>query len=229
MAWGAVIGGVTSALGSILGAQSAAAANSANIAMSREQMDFQERMRATQYQTAVQDLMKAGLNPMLAYTQGGAGTPPGSMAVSKPEFDPNAGTNAVNSAAAMTSLINQSKQVAADVRNTDADTANKLADANRIIADTKLKTELAWLNSAKRTTESLRPQLLISQNDLAREQINQISKTLYPTLAKIRADTALSYQSADQIRSQNVLMKELQSNDATKHWAPFLVDILRKR
>lgn len=42
--------------------------------------DFQATMRATQYQTAVNDLQLAGLNPMLAYTQGGAGTPSGSTA-----------------------------------------------------------------------------------------------------------------------------------------------------
>lgn len=55
---------------SYLGTQSA---NAANAASSREMMEFQERMRATQYQTAVQDMVKAGLNPMLAYQHGGAG------------------------------------------------------------------------------------------------------------------------------------------------------------
>lgn len=44
------------------------------------QMNFQREMRATQYQTAVGDMKKAGLNPMLAYHQGGAGTPPGAAA-----------------------------------------------------------------------------------------------------------------------------------------------------
>ncbi|AXF52081.1 MAG: DNA pilot protein [Microviridae sp.] len=48
---------------------------------SARQMAFQERMRETQYQTAVEDMRKAGINPMLAVSQGGAGTPSGSTYV----------------------------------------------------------------------------------------------------------------------------------------------------
>ncbi len=55
-------------------------ANVANRAMAREQMAFQERMSGTSYQRAVEDMKLAGINPMLAYAQGGASSPGGQTA-----------------------------------------------------------------------------------------------------------------------------------------------------
>lgn len=45
-----------------------------NAEQAQKNRDWQEMMRNTQYQTAVKDMEKAGLNPILAVTGGGVGT-----------------------------------------------------------------------------------------------------------------------------------------------------------
>lgn len=77
--WEAIIGGVAALAGALLKNKGSAAAqqsaNETNVFLNQENRQWMEDMSNTSYQRAVKDMQSAGLNPMLAYSQGGASTP----------------------------------------------------------------------------------------------------------------------------------------------------------
>jgi len=76
-------------------------------AATAKQMAFQEEMSNTSYQRGMEDMRKAGLNPILAGKMGGASTPTGSTY--NPENVATSATNALAQGASASDMINRAK------------------------------------------------------------------------------------------------------------------------
>jgi len=152
----------------------AQAANQASAEQAARQMEFQERMRDTQYQTAVEDMKKAGLNPMLAYQQGGAGTPSGAMGqVSTAKVGNSLGAGVagyqamqLNNAEVELKKAAEENTSAATIK-TEADTIQTAVNIQKTLEDTKLSQQQyinmqEMLNKLKEEILSLRAQTQLS-------------------------------------------------------------------
>jgi hypothetical protein len=102
-----------------------------------QQMRFQKEMSSTAYQRAVDDMQKAGLNPMLAIDQGGASTPSGASGSGSAGSAPTAsGTHASvvpvpsvmgNVISGAKDLVNMYAGLKSSLASSDASRASALA------------------------------------------------------------------------------------------------------
>jgi len=102
--------------------------NAQNAQLAREQMGFQAQMSGTSYQRAVADMMAAGLNPMLAYSQGGASTPTGQTAVMQNALGAGATSGAQGYQLALNAALNVAD---IELKREQAAAAGSQEDLNR--------------------------------------------------------------------------------------------------
>lgn len=94
--------------------------NSSNV---DEQIKFQREMASTQHQREIEDLRKAGLNPMLSALGAGAAVPMGAAAQNQDIAAPI--SKGMETAIALKEQKKRFEQIDQGIANTQADTVNK--------------------------------------------------------------------------------------------------------
>lgn len=178
-----------------------------NVHEARQNRRFARNMANTEMQRRVADLKAAGLNPMLAVTQGGGGH----------------GASTPNSAAAQVDAPRfggfsplETAQAIASIRETDARTAKELADAG------KISSERNFLDDSmddRLFQERIRLREMLDRNMITKvEYDNEIAElTMKDDRARLlKNEVAHSAYDLDRMRAESSMYKSLGM------WAPIL-------
>lgn len=180
-------------------------ANAQRIAEAQKQMDFQERMSNTAHQREIQDLRKAGLNPILSSKYGGASTPGGAMAQIADIASP-----ATSSAVARRTQDAQMNQMAAQANAAHAQAAyTKQQEANAKLQQENIKQEEILLRDRQMQTR------LASAKSMMDYNVSQAQEQ------QIMAETALKAQDLE-IRSHQIPGAKIEGDIDRTEYGKFL-------
>jgi len=159
------IGAAANIVGGLIGREGQKDANAANLAIAREQMDFQREMSNTAYRRAATDLKAAGLNRILALGNP-ASSPAGSSAVMQNE---NAGVpEAVNAATSKIRLNEELKLLREQQDQVRVQTNKTATDAAVSVEEVEnKKAERELMNQQK--AESLQREIYMSEQSRAQK------------------------------------------------------------
>lgn len=162
--------------------------NDTNVEIAQRQMEFQERMSNTAYQRAMADMSKAGLNPMLAYSQGGASTPPG--ASTRIESAIGAGLNSANASAQRMAVYQnmelndaQIEKLKAEAERTRQETVSNALHTALAASEVQRRVGSRHLMGAQEASELERARLLSRQSNTEDEETRR---------RKAEADSAMA-------------------------------------
>ncbi|QXP08149.1 MAG: DNA pilot protein [Arizlama microvirus] len=132
-------------IGGALGSSAQKKANKANLQLQREQQGWEKMMSDTSWQRGMEDMKAAGMNPMLAFSQGGASTPSVSAATAQPVDAMAKSVGSAATKAMQTAAINLTEQQARKA-GAEADVASADAAARAPQAQERANLEVTMLN-----------------------------------------------------------------------------------
>jgi len=202
------------AAGSMFGAGPVGAALGAGFDASAEaerSRDWQTDFAKHRYQYAVADLVKAGLNPMLAYSQGGASAPGAAM-----------GHPADVSSAA--GVVQQGPVARSQVALNEVQVENVRANTAESVARAAVAIEQAKLTAAQTMSEGFRPAQMQTDTGARREEGLRAEKQrdeIAGHIALMTAQKEQAYETAARIIQE--IEGQVLSNTAAKY------DLVRRR
>lgn len=194
-----------SAAASIFGQERANRTNQKEAGVNRA---FQERMRNTEWQAAVEDMRKAGINPAVAYSHGGASSPGGSQATVEDSIGKG-------SSSAMQALAMRKNLELLDAQITKTRNEGESAKADAMMRRTDLEFSLA------------RREFYFDKDGTAKGPLLELLRT---ELGSAQGHSALQLAQADNLRftteQQKALMRALEKMGAGGDFGRILGPIL---
>lgn len=193
------IGGIASTL---IDASSQRATNAQNQQEQQRNRDFQQNQSSTAYQRATADMTAAGLNPALAYQQGGASTASGGAATATAPFQntPSKFSTALDTYNNLASGVAQRDLLREQTNAANANAHLTRTQANAQLPDAQLGTSGQYQREyAESRFAGLRASRFTSERTPQRfsaelKNINSLTNSADATAQNLRAQTTLSEQ-----------------------------------
>lgn len=221
-ATGALLGGIGGDfIGGLFGNSAQKKANRTNIMLQRENQAWQERMSNTAWQRGTEDMLAAGLNPMLSFSQGGASTPSTSAATVNPV---DALGKGVSSAASKAMQAISLQQGLANIELTKANTDKALTEAQ--VAAGSREADIAI---RQQTAERLRVEIgnMVRDGHIKDEQARQLRSMIPLLMEASQAETQLKKLQVPSAKAEAELWERMGSNAKGASWVSgFLKDFL---
>lgn len=207
---GSLLSAGASFVGSMMQRSSARDANQTNIRLARENREWQEYMSNTAHQREVQDLIAAGLNPILSVNQTGASTPTGAVASVQPDVKENPAGFVPQSVLAARLFKEQKKTMESQRDELEALAGKHRSDAElnetlKLKAQQDILTSISQeeLNSANAAKVRAETPLFQKQIEYLDKQMEHIDKMVEKAISDMR----LNEQQAEYYRQMGEQVK----------------------